>query len=507
MAGNEVFIGKDILRLITIAMYNDPLVVYREYLQNAVDSIDCAVSSGFDKDLAMVRISLDREKRSIVIRDNGVGISARMFHRCMTSIGWSEKRHTSRRGLWGIGRLVGLAYCQKLIFKTKANGEGVISCSEWDGKKFKELLSGPDQNLDFSRTINEIMEIKTKETDSSRPSFFEVQMNGIVRHRNDALLNEEVVGEYISQVAPVPFRLDAPFRKEIMEFLTSHVDVSGYKIFLNKQSEFICRPHQKTVSITKGRQDRFSDIQCFEVRNGKDKPVAVGWILHHSYLGALKNAPSIRGFRVRSGNMQIGNRSVLSDIFPEERFNEWTVGELHIIEPRIMPNGQRSDFEDTPALRDIKDQLVPVVGKVIAQKSRANSFARNRERMVERELTKMKESFQLINKNIFSKEKKNNILESFEKKLTGFQVDFSDGFPKSANGLVEDINETFNQLRKLKRANYRSSRFSGLPQDQQKLVSNIIDLVYDNSSNIHATGQLISRIASIVTKAKRKSNR
>jgi len=33
---------------------------------------------------------------------------------------------------------------------------------------------------------------------------------------------------------------------------------------------------------------------------------AVGWILHHSYFGAFpKNSP-IKGLRLRSGNMQIG---------------------------------------------------------------------------------------------------------------------------------------------------------------------------------------------------------
>ena len=251
MTGNEVFIGKDILRLITTAMYSDPLVVYREYIQNAVDAIDCAVKAGFDKDQGMVRVTLDRNARSIVVRDNGAGISASSFRRCMTSVGWSEKKHTPMRGLWGIGRLAGLSYCQSLIFKTKADGEGVISWSEWDGKKFKELLSGHEQTLDFSSILREIMEIKTEETNPSTPSFFEVQINGVVRHGNDVLLNEEAVGEYLSQVAPVPFDSNAPFREKIIEFLTPHVDISGYKIFLNNKSEFIRRPHLKTVSIAK----------------------------------------------------------------------------------------------------------------------------------------------------------------------------------------------------------------------------------------------------------------
>ena len=37
---HEVEIGKDILELLTGAMYVDPLTIYREYVQNAADAID-----------------------------------------------------------------------------------------------------------------------------------------------------------------------------------------------------------------------------------------------------------------------------------------------------------------------------------------------------------------------------------------------------------------------------------------------------------------------------------
>ena len=40
MQNNEVKIGKFILDSLAIGMYNDPLMVIREYIQNSVDSID-----------------------------------------------------------------------------------------------------------------------------------------------------------------------------------------------------------------------------------------------------------------------------------------------------------------------------------------------------------------------------------------------------------------------------------------------------------------------------------
>ena len=36
----NIFIGKDILELLSSSMYVNPLSIYREYVQNAVDSIE-----------------------------------------------------------------------------------------------------------------------------------------------------------------------------------------------------------------------------------------------------------------------------------------------------------------------------------------------------------------------------------------------------------------------------------------------------------------------------------
>ena len=43
---SKIVVGKDIIELLGSAMYRDPLSIYREYIQNAVDSIDEAIESG-----------------------------------------------------------------------------------------------------------------------------------------------------------------------------------------------------------------------------------------------------------------------------------------------------------------------------------------------------------------------------------------------------------------------------------------------------------------------------
>ena len=63
---------------------------------------------------------------------------------------------------------------------------------------------------------------------------------------------------------------------------------------------------------------------------------AVGWIAHSSYLGAIPKGNRIRGIRARLGNIQVGDERVFDHLFEEERFNRWCVGEVHILDSRIM---------------------------------------------------------------------------------------------------------------------------------------------------------------------------
>ena len=42
----DIVVGKDILELLGSAMYADPMNVYREYIQNAVDAVDEAEAAG-----------------------------------------------------------------------------------------------------------------------------------------------------------------------------------------------------------------------------------------------------------------------------------------------------------------------------------------------------------------------------------------------------------------------------------------------------------------------------
>jgi HSP90 family molecular chaperone len=122
-----IIVGKDILEVLSSAMYVDPLAIYREYLQNAADAIEARrIGALSSQEAGLVEIELDLEKRTARIRDNGTGISAAEFETRMTSFGASAKRGTNARGFRGVGRLSGLGYCQELLFRLRSAGESKV---------------------------------------------------------------------------------------------------------------------------------------------------------------------------------------------------------------------------------------------------------------------------------------------------------------------------------------------------------------------------------------------
>ena len=83
----QITVGKDILELLTSGMYLDPLTIYREYIQNACDSIDEAEHAGLYNDDFKHRIDIDLDHSAfrVSITDNGKGISNTHFKRVLLS--------------------------------------------------------------------------------------------------------------------------------------------------------------------------------------------------------------------------------------------------------------------------------------------------------------------------------------------------------------------------------------------------------------------------------------
>ena len=382
-------VGSDILSLVTSGMYDNPLAIYREYVQNAADAF-AAVGNPPN---GRVEVGIDVSHLRVSIRDNGPGLTHEAAIRALLPIARSQKLRGSNRGFRGIGRLAGLAFAESVTFLTRATNVQPVTRIVWDGPRLRQRI------LDTAETeaaIRECVRVETVPGGDYPPHFFEVEVTGIGRHAQGSILNRELVRGYIGEVCPVPMSSDFPFASEIDNlFEMRSPPLLTLTIVLDDETEPITRRHGGSVRFSaerKGPFTRFEEVRVPCADGSGD--AALGWIAHSSYLGAIPPDSGVRGIRARVGNIQIGDENVFEHLFPEERFNRWCVGEVHIMDPRIIPNGRRDYFEPGPHLRNLENRLSAVFRNIAYQCRRA-STDRNAERKILSAICQLEETHEL----------------------------------------------------------------------------------------------------------------
>lgn len=103
---HELIIGKYTLESLTNGMFSSPMDMFREYIQNSVDSFDDAMVRNIERENALrIDISMDDSERRITNRDNGCGIPAGEAVATLLDIGNSQKSRSNFRGFRGIGSI------------------------------------------------------------------------------------------------------------------------------------------------------------------------------------------------------------------------------------------------------------------------------------------------------------------------------------------------------------------------------------------------------------------
>lgn len=147
----SIGMGLRLLETLTSALYEDPIVFFREYVQNSADAFTRHPVAN-----ARIDIKIDKKNKKIVFLDNGYGIPKKDFIDKMTSIGKSDKsKAIDQIGFRGIGRLAAMPFCKELIFKNKVENEEEIQVFSWDGEKYNTLLSQSETD-DLESAIEQI---------------------------------------------------------------------------------------------------------------------------------------------------------------------------------------------------------------------------------------------------------------------------------------------------------------------------------------------------------------
>jgi len=490
-------IGKDVLELLSSSMYVNVLSIYREYVQNAADAIDAARQIGvLEKETAgRVQITIDQQQRAVRIRDNGSGLSGDQFVERLVAFGASRKRGSRARGFRGVGRLAGLGYCQELIFRSKAADDTQVSELRWDCRKLKTLLRSPEYADNLERLVSDIVTTRTLKNASCPKHFFEVELAGIVRHGNDVLMDAVAIENYLSQVAPVPFAPEFSHREAIEDFVKAQINMGNVEIHINGAERPIYRPHRSDFEVRKRVVDRFSDLQLLTIPGSEGAVAAVGWILHHGYLGAFPHNSMIKGLRLRAGNMQIGEADLLDEIFPEPRFNSWVVGEVHILDERILPNGRRDHFEQSVHFRNVLSKLSPLA-RDLGRRCRTSSIRRNWVRQFEQGVSFIKDRQAILRQGAVSQSRrtrlKDEILDCAGKLEKIASLPALDAKTRGAcHKRLLHLNARFPQLFYSKAQHQDLKRFRG---PRRRLVQKLVDVIYDASANQSDAKALIEKI-------------
>ena len=494
-----VLIGKDIMELLSSSMYVDPMTIYREYVQNAVDSIEEAWRLGMlpDPSAGRVEIVIDNTTRTVRIRDNGTGISRDDFAPRMTAFGASFKRGTRARGFRGVGRLAGIGYCQDLIFRSRVSGETHVSELKWNGRKVKEILKSSHFNGQLHDVVAQCVETRQLNGVGWPEHFFEVELRQIVRHSNDSLLNYATVEDYLSQVSPVPFAPEFRFGKRIQDFLDSIVPLGNANITINGRASPIYRPHRNTLEIGSKTIDEFKEIQLIEIPALDGTPAASGWILHHSYQGAISPRSKIRGLRLRSGNIQVGESNILEELFPETRFNSWCVGEIHVIDQRIVPNGRRDHFEHNVHYHNLVNHLIPVA-RDIRERCRTSSMRRNWLREFVRHETAARDKLNLTVQGSLPAKQRTTLRYEVRDLLSKMEkIAARDSLREdSAGHLKATVRKIQRQLVRIEGKRHVSKPLAKLPPYKRRAYEQVFGVIYECVPDANSARSLIDRILS-----------
>lgn len=380
--------GASLLGLVTTGMYSDPMSIYREYIQNAAD----IAATNKTPRVLQVEIALDVDNRQIRIRDSGPGLSFDEALERLLPIGRSDKTLGADRGFRGIGRLGGLAFAKTVSFTTRTHGKEPATRITWHSDKLPDHASTA---LELEQAILDCVDVERLLESDFPEHFFDVEIADVARHAAGLLLNRDTVREYVSEVCPVPMSTKFPFTQKVEDLFKGTDAPFKLEVFLEGDKTPLERPYSESIVFSANKEAEFTDFQEVRVQNiDGNGEAAVGWIAHSSYLGAIPKNQRVRGIRARVGNIQVGSEAVFDGLFVEERFNRWCVGELHILEPRIVPNSRRDYFQLGPHLRNLENQLGPVV-RDISTRCRRESTARNRARKTMATLSKIEDTYTL----------------------------------------------------------------------------------------------------------------
>lgn len=371
--------GIRLLETLTSALYEDPIVFFREYVQNSADAFIRNPVDG-----ARIDIRIDKENRIIQFVDNGYGIEASEFRKKMRGIGISDKSTSiDQIGFRGIGRLSAMPFCNKLIFTNKIEGAAEVQEFTWNGEKYNKLLSQSASD-DLEKAIDEITECNTKQyCGCASDHFFKVELISYSDEISDLLSLENFV-DNLCKLLPVKYSETFSAKDRIHEhyasFMGDELQKFEFDVFLDDVQLF--KPYKDEHILE-------SDIVFWDLsfeKTSDDMPsekIGVLWFTFNRRVSS--NPPKApRGIFVRSKNMLLGTEYAIADSVTKGNkeyvatYRELTqtlngvYGELLIDTARLSDNARRDWFRIDASSIQLRNILTDYLRKLKAYRYAAS---------------------------------------------------------------------------------------------------------------------------------------
>ncbi|MGO9952188.1 MAG: hypothetical protein ACLPN1_08245 [Dissulfurispiraceae bacterium] len=485
-------IGAFVLETLTTGMYTNPLDTLREYVQNSFDSIREAENSGLlARAAGRIEISIDPQKRTLRLRDNGAGIPGAWAFPRLANIGMSEKSIDTSVGFRGIGRLAGIAYCERLSFKTQFSGERELSSISFDNIGLLKAMSPSMRQVDELLDVvarNTSREIQKTKTDAH---FFEVLMENI-NPKGDVFLKWPEIRTYLSQTAPIGFDTQSfLLAGEIFNWLKAHrIELPTVNLTISYGSTNIevFKPYQKLTYKTKREHNKIhvKGINFFPEDAGPDSPF---WVWYaQTNLPGMFDDDTVSGLRLRKGNIGLGMAERMAEIFAlaakdNSRFNHYLMGEVHVQDSSVIPNARRDGFEDGLEWSNIRLELLEFA-RARSKEIRGVSNFRNMdiEKLLKPAQCELLASEKKVQTGFASKDERNSFVDKLNKQIEKLEIAKNS---ERSDEEVSRIGSIRNELTSKKEVIEKQSKYTAqtlntsLDKKQRRIIAEIIEILYE----------------------------
>lgn len=345
-------VGKGLLKICMGDNYTDATVVFREYVQNAIDAIYQAEALGIISNTDNY-VSINTKNGDVVIMDRGIGVKADEIGPILVDLGNSTKTN-SDIGQYGIGRLSGANWCDKIIFETSYYGEPVRSILTFDSKMAREMV-----NVKDSQDCGDVMDRVTScitALEEEDQHYFRVTLCNV----KDELRDEGTIRNYLSFIAPVPY--DENFyddcQKKAFSKFPEFKELSSRektcKVHLNGTP--VVKPYTPTIYIGNSPV-KITPPTFFKISDEDYGDLAWGWYSINEEARQMGDGVNYKGLRLRAKNMAVGGQDYLIGCFKNPTDANYVIGEVFVMHEGIQPTGSRDGIKSSKEYTEFEIRL------------------------------------------------------------------------------------------------------------------------------------------------------